>query len=114
MLTSIIYHNAHFPSKPSFLSDVWNLLLLTGGAGGNVNSYITIPSELRAFSVGTGKLVKAIPRWTKTVFLALYICIHFQLSFKVLFFWGWWCKEAGRYVKSKAGKSNNSWDGRNH
>lgn len=114
-LTSIIYHNAHFPSKPSFLSDVWNLLLLTWGEGGNVSSsYITVPSEWRTFSVGTGKLVKAIPGWTKTLFLALYICIHFQLSCKVLFFWSWWWREEGRYVKSKAGRSNNSWDGRNH
>lgn len=85
VLTSIIYHNAHFPSYPSFLSDMWNLLLLNWRAGGNMSpSYIIVLSELRAFSVGSGRLEKAILSWIKTVLLAP--GKFFQLSLKVLHF----------------------------
>lgn len=47
-------------------------------------SYIIVLSELRAFSVGSGRLEKAILSWIKTVLLAP--GKFFQLSLKVLHF----------------------------
>lgn len=80
VLTSIIYHNAHFPSEPTLVSGMWNLLLLNCGAGGNC--FFWTKSLFRR----AGKLEKAILSWINMVFLAW--CTCFQLSFKLLFLWG--------------------------
>lgn len=86
VLTSIIYHNAHFPSELTLLSDMWNLLLVNCRAGGNCLFWTKSLFAGWAAGGGAGKLEKAILSWIKTVFLAR--CTCFQLSLKLLFLWG--------------------------